>query len=111
MFEGKISTALHAPLGTHGQFADEELTAFSWSDLVARLCAAQELRAALAHVPAAARASFDALTAEHLANRREFGLHSGKRGVNLALSGNGKADGGKDGSSADSAFPTVRGIA
>ncbi len=111
MFEGKISTALHAPQAAHGTFADEELMAFSWSDLVTRLCAVQELRTALAHVPSAARASFDAMAAEHLANRREFAAHSGKPVVNLPLSGNGKEDSAKDGANADSAQPALRGIA
>lgn len=111
MYEGKIATAFLAPLSAHGTFADEELTAFSWSDLVARLCAVQELRGALAHVPAAARASFDAMAAEHLANRREFAPHSGKPRVNLPLSGNGKEDSAKDGACADSAQPARRGIA
>lgn len=110
MFEGKPPIAANALSSAFGPFADEELFAFSWDDLVARLSASQDLRAALAHVPSAARASFDAQAAQRLANRRSFADCSGKHGVNLAPSGNGKGNGARDSAGADRAWPTVRGI-
>jgi len=110
MFERKPPTARNAPTGVNGPFADEDLTEFSWDDLIARLGASQDLRASLAHVPATARASFDAQAAEHLANRRGIADRGGKYPVNPVALANGKAGSGKDGSSADSAWPTVRGI-
>lgn len=111
MFEAKPPTALHAQHCAPQTFSDEELVAFSWDDLIARLSAAQDLRAALAHVPDMARASFDSLAAQHLANRRAFALPGSKPDVNLVASGNGKEGGAKDGAWADSARPSVRGIA
>jgi hypothetical protein len=111
MFEVKISTPLHAHHGVHVPFADEDLTAFSWTDLVSRLCAARELRTALAHVPGAARASFDAMAAEIITNRSESASCSGKPLVNLAPSGNCKVDGAKDAACADSAPSPDRGNA
>jgi len=110
MFESKPSLC-HALSGAHGPFADEALTAFSWSDLIARLCATQDLRLALSQIPGSARASFDLMAAEHLANRRVFARHESKQSVNLAPSGNGKGGGAIDGSSATPAQPALRGIA
>ena len=111
MFEGKPPLPLHALTSVEGHYADEDLMAFSWSDLIGRLCATRELGAALAHVPDAARASFDGMTAQHLANRRAFALHKGKQDVNPVASGNGKGAGSKDGSGAASAHSALRGIA
>jgi len=111
MFEGKPPIALHALPGAMGQYADEELVAFSWGDLIARLGAVQDLRVALAKVPDTARASFDSLTAQRLANRPVFSLDQSKPGVNLAPSGNVKGADAKDGSSAASAQSDFRGIA
>ena len=111
MFESKPSHPHHAFPHAPGYFADESLTAFSWTDLIARLCATQDLRRTLAQIPATARASFDSMTAEHLANRRAFAFHESKPGVNLAPSVNGKGVRAKDGSSATSAQSALRGIA
>jgi len=110
MFESKPSLS-HALPCAHGQFADEALTAFSWSDLISRLCATQDLRLALSQIPGSARASFDAMAAEHLANRHVFARHESKRDVNLAPSGNGKGGGAKDGSGATPAQSALRGNA
>jgi hypothetical protein len=111
MFESKPSHPHYAMSGSPGHFSDEDLTAFSWSDLIARLCATQELRLALARLPAAARASFDSMAAEHLAKRRAFVLHEGKPRVNLAPSVNGKGAGAKGGPGAAPAQSAHRGIA
>ena len=110
MFESKPSLS-HAQCGAQGEFADEGLIEFSWSDLISRLCATQDLREALAQIPATARASFDSMTAEHLANRRVFAHHEGKQSVNLDPSVNGKGPGAKDGSGAKPAQSALRGIA
>jgi hypothetical protein len=111
MFEGKPPQIPHSLPDAADCFADEELTKFSWGDLVARLSAERELRAALAPVPSAARASFDDMAARHLANRRPAAACESKSPVNPVASGNGKCRDAKDGSSVDSAWPTVRGIA
>jgi len=111
MFEAKPPIAHHARGSAHGTFADEDLIAFSWDDLVARLNASQELRDALSHIPSAARASFDAQAADRLANRRKNTQYNSKQTVNPVASVNGRATGSKDSSRADSAWPTVRGIA
>ena len=111
MFESKPSHPHHAFPHAPGYFADESLTAFSWTDLIARLCATQDLRRTLAQIPATARASFDSMTAEHLANRRVFAHHEEKQSVNLAPSVNGKELSAKDGSGAKPAHSALRGIA
>lgn len=111
MFEGKPLTAHHALHADGHNFADEGLTAFSWDDLIARLCAAQDLRAALQPLPEQARASFDSLAAQLKANGRNFAAYESKSSVNPVASVKSKGDGARDGSWADEAQSTFRGIA
>ena len=84
MFEGKLPTPVEAlPLG---ELQDGEvLRPLSWSDLVARLSQARDLRASLEGAPVASDASFDAGSARRIAAH-----HNGKHGVNLDDLGNGK---------------------
>lgn len=122
MFEGKPLVAHYAHDSASARYADDELIAFDWGDLVARLSAGRELRAALAHVPTTARASFDALAAEHLVVQRktlasasqaespDTGV-AGKYGVNLVASGNGKDRHANEALDADDVQSVPRGIA
>jgi len=115
MFEGKPPAVFVPADGAHtaypGSFADDVLLTLSWDDVVARLTAARDLRAVLAHVPLAARASFDAIAAEHLLKRHYPAVHTDKQAVNPVASGNGKTGGAIESESATSAPPTNRGIA
>ena len=80
MFEGKLPTPVEAlPLG---ELQDGEvLRSLSWSDLVARLSAARDLRASLE----GSEASFDAGSARRIAAH-----HNGKSSINPDDLGNGK---------------------
>ena len=80
MFEGKLPTPVEAlPLG---ELQDGEvLRPLSWSDLVARLSAARDLRASLE----GSEASFDAGSARRIAAH-----HNGKSSINPDDLGNGK---------------------
>lgn len=90
MFEGKPPLSGESrPLGERD---GEALRPLSWGDLVARLSAARELRAAYragdgGPIDSGARsgASFDAGSARRIAAH-----HNGKDAVNLDSSGNGK---------------------
>ena len=77
MFEGKLPRADEA-LALDEPQDGEALRLLSWSDLVARLSAARELRASFAGRAAGSDASFDAGSA-----RRVAAHHNGKHGVNL----------------------------
>src|SRR5687767_7906454 len=85
MFEGKLpKPGAFQPL--EDEHIDAEcLRSLSWADLVARLSAARELRAALRPGNGGSDASFDAGSARRIA------AHSnGKQPVNLDTSSNGK---------------------
>ena len=105
MFEAKPPVPGAAP-GRHGPLADEELHALAWSELVARLAAARDLRAALAYAPPPGGASFDAGCAGHLA---DLATHNSKPGVNPEPSADGKSAWGKDGLHAECDRPDTRG--
>ena len=84
MFEGKLPRP-----GAFHQLDDEQgdgdrLRSLNWDDLVARLSAARDLRAAL-HPEERLAGSFDAGSARRIAAH-----HNGKQPVNLGASGNGK---------------------
>ena len=91
MFEGKPplpgeARMLDEPLGS------ECLRPLQWSDLVARLAAARELRASFGGMRELGEASFDAGCA-----RRVAAHHNGKYAINLDDLGNGKVPGGMAG--------------
>ena len=67
----------------------DSLRPLSWTDLVARLSAARELRASYQSAGEAAEGSFDAGSA-----RRVAAHHNGKHPVNLDDLGNGKGPAG-----------------
>ncbi len=113
MFEGKPPFSTIAPESdAHlpGQYGDEQLLAFSWHDLLAKLNAARDLRAVLAHVPETARASFDAIAAQHLTARTDRQDISGKQAVNPVVSANSKDDGATEDTCADGARSAIRGV-
>lgn len=84
MFEGKPPSPLEAQ-----PFAEapdsQPLRPLSWSDLVARLAVARDLRASLGGDPPTADGSFDASSARRIAAH-----HNGKHSVNLDDLGNSK---------------------
>ena len=84
MFEGKPpkSAEGHA---AEGQRESETLRPLSWSELVARLAAARDLRASLTGRVSRSDASFDASSARCIAAH-----HNGKHLVNPEDSGSGK---------------------
>jgi hypothetical protein len=88
MYEGKFSRTGGAYPLDPAESGPEELRAVSWSDLVARLEAARELRHELAGGEAGGDASFDPDSARHIA-----ALGDGKLDVNLDDLVNGKAAG------------------
>jgi hypothetical protein len=89
MFEGKLSgAAATKPLG-RAAVAAERLRPVSWSDLVAKLEAARELRAELGAGETSADASFDPDSARHIA-----ALAEGKQDINLDGLADGKVAGG-----------------
>ena len=82
MFEGKpICATTPSERNCAG-----ELRPVTWSDLVAKLDAARDLRSALTGHGGAGDGSFDRGSAQHIA-----ALGEGERGVNLDDLGNGKA--------------------
>ena len=84
MFEGKPpSSAAAHPFGEPQD--GESLRPLSWSDLVARLAAARDLRGSLGDDAPPADGSFDAGCARRIAAQ-----HNGKHSVNLDDLGNGK---------------------
>jgi hypothetical protein len=89
MFEGKSLRPGDArPLDAE-PWEDDVLRPLSWSELVARLSAARDLRASFETGDEGGEASFDAGSARRIAAH-----HNGKHGVNLDVSGNGKAAAG-----------------
>jgi hypothetical protein len=91
MFEGKPPRAVDAS-PFQDQPDGEVLRALSWSDLVARLAAARDLRASFARAGELSEASFDAGSARRIAAH-----HNGKHSINLDDSSNGKGPRGKAG--------------
>lgn len=101
MYEGKLTSVGPAqPLDRTGG-APDPLRPVSWSDLVAKLEAARELRAELGAGESGGDGSFDPDSARHIA-----ALGEGKQDINLDVLANGKAAGGisrsnKNGASSD----------
>ena len=93
MFEGKPPFPPAASGSERGDSAVDELCAMDWSDLVAKLSAARDLRAELADSSDSALASFDPHGAAHLASHQEKSPVDGKRDVNLDGLSNGKGPG------------------
>lgn len=88
MFEGKPpNPATFHPLGE--PLESDALRPLSWSELVARLAAARNLRDSLGGRAPNSKGSFDARSA-----RRMAAHHDGKRAVNLEDLGNGKGHAG-----------------
>ena len=114
MFEGKLPIPGEAR-ARHAPFADEELHALSWSDLVARLAAARDLREVLRHAPvipaATPAASFDPDSAQHLAQLHDPAADSSKPAVNPEPSADGKTTWAKDAMRTERTRPVSRGKA
>jgi hypothetical protein len=88
MFEGRLPTPSPFPQSDSAD-AGNNLRPVTWSDLVAKLDAARDLRAALREHHGEGEASFDPGSARHIA-----ALCDGKPGVNLNDLVNGKAASG-----------------
>ena len=102
MFEGKLPKPAEAL--ALGEAQDGEvLRPLSWSDLVARLSQARDLRASLDGAPAVSDASFDAGSARRIAAH-----HNGKHSVNLDVLGNGK---GPEGTAGEAVHGAASGVA
>ncbi|KLE34367.1 hypothetical protein [Aurantiacibacter luteus] len=101
MFEGKPPVPPLAN-GTHtGDSSGAELCALTWSDLVARLAAARDLRREMAANDESGAASFDASSALHIAHIGDRDTHTAGRGHQLLVNpddlANGKTDGCNNG--------------
>ncbi len=81
----------------------------SWSDLVAKLAAARDLREALTQDEEAALASFDPDCAAHIASHQDKFPDDGKRDVNPDGLGNSKGTGGSVVSPTEHDDPAIRG--
>jgi hypothetical protein len=88
MYEGKLSHAGPAQTFDRTGAAPDRLRAVSWSDLVAKLEAARELRAELGAGEGGGDGSFDPDSARHIA-----ALGEGKQDINLDDLADGKAAG------------------
>lgn len=98
MFEGKPPSASEASKSATGANAGEQLHTLSWSDLVAKLEAARDLRVALANGRKQEKrvdeGSFDPKGAHHLAEHQEHFPRNNELSVNPLDSGNRKETGG-----------------
>ena len=90
MFEGKPPLPPQASADAREENLAGELHALSWSDLVAKLAAARDLRSEIVIVDDASPASFDAESARRLASLTERPEGDGKQAVNPLALGNGK---------------------
>jgi hypothetical protein len=90
MFEGKLSNAGGAQALDRAGSVQESLRAVSWTDLVARLDAARELRAELGTGETGGGASFDPDAARHIAE-----LSESTQDINFDDLANGKTADGK----------------
>jgi hypothetical protein len=89
MFEGKLNSVGPAPALDHTGGGQQRLRPVSWSDLVAKLEAARELRAELGAGETDGDGSFDPDSARHIA-----AIGEGKQDINFDVLANGKATGG-----------------
>jgi len=100
MFEGKsVRADFDQPNGE-----SSSLHRVTWSELVARLDAARDLRAVLGGQQAGGEASFDLASARHIAE-----LGDGKHDVNLDGLANGKGPSGMSGQTEQRGSDSVRG--
>jgi len=110
MFEGKPIHSGDSRISAAGDMPEETLCELKWTDLVARLSAARELRAELAATDECVLASFDAESARHLASQHEcYRNRDSERDVNPDDLGNGKGHTAERGSRADRETPATRG--
>lgn len=109
MFEGKLPVPSGLSGDERGESVREELCPIEWSELVARLAAARDLRRELAASSDAAMASFDAHCARQIAASHEFTPGNGKHGVNPEDLANGKGPRPISGRHADSDDTANRG--
>lgn len=90
MFEGKLPLASGISGEKRGESAPEELCSIEWTELVARLAAARDLRRELGQGDEDALASFDAHCARQISGSHDNAPEESKRGVNPEDLGNGK---------------------
>ncbi len=113
MFEGKPPFAPEAYDHSAHAKAGDTLRTLSWTDLVTKLEAARDLRAALAgeKPPHSQKdeASFDASSAHHLAEQQETFPAKSESPVNPLDSGNRKETGGNNGPSENKPHRVCRG--
>jgi hypothetical protein len=111
MFEGKPPVPARAPGDSAAPEGEGELHAVSWSELVARLSAARELRTVLVADALATPASFDADSARRLATMPvgEAAAANGNKPVNLDGSANRKCPHGTNRSDEQQRRPALRG--
>ena len=110
MFEGKLPQTSDSRESAALTPPQDVLCEMKWSELVARLSAARELRAELAHTDESVLASFDAESARHIASQHESCLRErGERDVNPDDLGNGKGHAAEGAPRADRETPATRG--
>lgn len=109
MFETKppVSAKAHSVAAPHD--VAEELRAVSWADLAAKLAAAREGRSAIGEGSVSSPASFDALSAQHLAEMDEVEKANHHDAVNLTDLGNRKGAGGITNANEEQQRPATRG--
>ncbi|WP_305097507.1 hypothetical protein [Croceibacterium aestuarii] len=104
MFEAKFHKQGTARPLDHAEEADGGLRPVSWSDLVAKLDAARDLRIALHGLDEQGEGSFNPSCARHIA-----ALGDGKQGVNLDALADGKAPSGMANQHVERGADSVRG--
>ncbi|WP_120076289.1 hypothetical protein [Aurantiacibacter odishensis] len=110
MFEGKPIPAPDSRISAVDETVESTLCELSWADLTARLSAARELRAELAHSDEAVLASFNAHSARHLASQHDgFRDEHDQRDVNPDDLGNGKGQAAEHGTRAARETSATRG--
>ncbi|MFB0611829.1 hypothetical protein [Aurantiacibacter poecillastricola] len=110
MLEGKFTPGRDSRNSANGSAPEGALSELSWSELVARLSAARELRAELAARDITALASFDAESARHLAWQHASAIQVYRQpDVNSDDLDNGKGRTAEDLASSDREEPAIRG--
>ena len=109
MFEGKPLLAAEPQISAMGEALGAPATGLQWSDLVAKLDAARDLRAALNLADPSQLASFDAGLAQRLCAQEASAWGNDERAVNLEDSANGKGNGGMEQAGIFAADPATRG--
>ena len=109
MFETKPPVPATAKSVAAPQDVEEELRAISWADLAAKLAAAREGRVASGKGNESNAASFDAQSAQHLAEMDEVENGDNHDAVNLTDLGNRKGAGGINNANEEQQRPAIRG--